>query len=217
MPVISLRGVEKAYHGRVLFTNVNLDIEPGTSVGIQGENGSGKSVLLKIMTRFVTPDAGSVYIDDAYMSKDRVFPEGFGVLIDRPGYIPSHTGLHNLMSLAKIRKVIDERKVRETMTRVGLDPDLPQKARHYSLGMKQRLGLAQAIMEDQPVMVLDEPFNALDEESVTEMRQLLRTLVDDGRTLIMTSHQQDDIDILCDHAYRFRRGSLERVREAQRE
>lgn len=209
MPVISLRGVEKSYHGRALFTDVNLDIKPGTAVGIQGENGSGKSVLLKVMTKFVVPDAGTVHIDDAYMSRDRVFPEGFGVLIDRPGYIPSQTGLQNLMSLARIRRVIDESKVRETMNLVGLDPDLPQKARHYSLGMKQRLGLAQAIMEDQPVMVLDEPFNALDEESVLEMRQVLRSFVEDGRTLIMTSHQREDIEILCDEAYRLRRGRVE--------
>lgn len=209
MPVISLRGVEKSYHGRALFTDVDLDIKPGTAVGIQGENGSGKSVLLKVMTKFVVPDAGTVHIDDAYMSRDRVFPEGFGVLIDRPGYIPSQTGLQNLMSLARIRRVIDESKVRETMNLVGLDPDLPQKARHYSLGMKQRLGLAQAIMEDQPVMVLDEPFNALDEESVLEMRQVLRSFVEDGRTLIMTSHQREDIEILCDEAYRLRQGRVE--------
>lgn len=212
MPVISLRGVEKSYHGRALFTDVDLDIRPGTAVGIQGENGSGKSVLLKVMTKFVVPDAGAVRIDEEYLSKDRVFPEGFGVLIDRPGYIPSQTGLQNLLSLARIRRVIDEHKVRETMNLVGLDPDLPQKARHYSLGMKQRLGLAQAIMEDQPVMVLDEPFNALDEESVLEMRQLLRALVESGRTLVMTSHQREDIEFLCDEVYRLHRGRVERVR-----
>lgn len=212
MSVISLRGVEKSYHQRVLFTDVNLDIQPGTAVGIQGENGSGKSVLLKIMTRFVTPDAGTVHIDDRYLSADRVFPEGFGVLIDRPGYIPNQTGLQNLVSLARIRKVIDEQKVRDTMTLLGLDPELPQKARHYSLGMKQRLGLAQAIMEDQPVMVLDEPLNALDEETAAEMREFLRALVAGGRTLIMTSHQREDIEAVCDHAYRLRRGRLETVR-----
>lgn len=161
------------------------------------------------MTRFVRPDAGTVTIDGAYLSKDRVFPEGFGVLIDRPGYVPSQTGLQNLLSLAKIRRVVDERKVRETMELVGLDPDLPQKARHYSLGMKQRLGLAQAVMEDQPVLVLDEPFNALDEQSVVAMRGLLRGLVEGGRTLVMTSHQREDIETLCDQAYRVRRGRLE--------
>src|SRR5690606_3117279 len=211
MPVISLRGVEKSYHGRALFTDVDLDVAAGTAVGIQGENGSGKSVLLKVMTKFVVPDAGTVHIDDAYMSRDRVFPEGFGVLIDRPGYIPSQTGLQNLMSLARIRRVIDESKVRESMRLVGLDPDLPQKARHYSLGMKQRLGLAQATMEDQPVMVLDEPFNALDEESVLEMRQILRSFVEQGRTLVMTSHQREDIEFLCDEVYRLRRGRVESV------
>lgn len=211
MNVISLREVEKSYNKRALFTGVNLDIPKGSAVGIQGENGSGKSVLLKIMCGFVKPDAGTVSIDPTYLSKGRVFPEGFGVLIDRPGYIPSQTGLANLLSLARIRKVIDESRVREVMTQVGLDPDLPQKARHYSLGMKQRLGLAQAIMEDQPVLLLDEAFNALDEETVLEMRDLLKSLIAQGRTLVMTSHNRDDIEIMCDQVYRLRRERLEQV------
>jgi ABC-2 type transport system ATP-binding protein len=209
MPVISLRGVEKSYNGRRLLSGVDLDIAAGAAVGILGENGSGKSVLLKIMTGFVRPDAGSVTIDPAYLSKDRVFPERFGVLIDRPGYIPSLTGLQNLMSLARIRKAIGEREVRDTMELVGLDPDLPQKARYYSLGMKQRLGLAQAMMEDQSVLILDEPFNALDEETTVQMRHLIRGLVTQGRTLVMTSHQREDIDALCDHTYRLRQGRVE--------
>src|SRR5699024_4721638 len=121
------------------------------------------------------------------------------------------TGLANLLSLARIRKVIDESRVREVMTQVGLDPDLPQKARHYSLGMKQRLGLAQAIMEDQPVLLLDEAFNALDEETVLEMRDLLKSLIAQGRTLVMTSHNRDDIEIMCDQVYRLRRERLEQV------
>ncbi len=211
MSVITLQGVEKSYHGRVLFSDVNLTIEPGTATGIQGENGSGKSVLLKIMTRFLTPDAGTVTIDERYLSKDRVFPESFGVLIDRPGYIPSLTGLENLMSLARIRNAVDEQHVRRTMTLLGLNPDLPQKARHYSLGMKQRLGLAQAIMEDQQVLVLDEPFNALDEESTIEMRDLFQQLVQNGKTLIMTSHNRDDIDTLCTSVHRLRRERVEQV------
>lgn len=212
MSVVTLQGVQKSYHRRALFTDVDLVIEPGTATGIQGENGTGKSVLLKIITRFVEPDAGTVHINPAYLSKDRVFPESFGVLIDRPGYIPSLTGLENLMSLAAIRKAIDERGVREVMELVGLDPDLPQKARHYSLGMKQRLGLAQAIMEDQQVLVLDEPFNALDEESVAEMRDLFRQLVRNGRTVIMTSHNREDIDSICTNTYRLHRERLVRVR-----
>jgi len=208
MSVVQLKGVEKSYHGRALFTGVDLDVQPGSAVGIQGENGSGKSVLLKILTRFTSPDAGSVEIDEKYLSRDRVFPEGFGVMIDRPGYIPNQTGFENLQSLASIRKTISAEKVRDTMLLVGLDPDLPQKAKHYSLGMKQRLGLAQAIMEDQPVLILDEPLNALDEEMATTMRMLLRRLVDEGRTLVMTSHQREDIEFICDHVYRIRQSRL---------
>ncbi|WP_163544873.1 ATP-binding cassette domain-containing protein [Occultella kanbiaonis] len=209
MQVVSLEGVEKSYHGRAILSGVDLQIDAGSAVGIQGENGSGKSVLLKIITRLVLPDAGQVTIADRYLKKGRVFPEGFGVLIDRPGYIPGQTGLQNLMSLAHILNVVTESKVRETMILVGLDPDLPQKAKHYSLGMKQRLGLAQAIMEDQAVLILDEPFNALDEESVIEMRKVFRSLVDDGRTLVMTSHQRDDLSIVCDRSYTIKHGRLE--------
>lgn len=208
MSVISLRGVEKQYHQRALFTDVNLTVKEGTAVGIQGTNGSGKSVLLRIMTQFVLPDAGTVEIAPRFLSPRRMFPEGFGIIIDRPGFIPSQTGLQNLMSLAKIRGVIGESKVRNTMALVGLDPALPQKTRHYSLGMKQRLGLAQAIMEDQPIMVLDEPFNGIDAESIPEIRDLLRSLVDEGRTLIITSHDQEDITTLCDEAYRFSNARL---------
>lgn len=211
MSVIRMSGVEKSYNDRLLFSGVTFAIEEGTAVGILGENGSGKSVLLKIMTQFVRPDAGSVEIDPRFLSHDRVFPEKFGVLIDRPGYIPTQTGLSNLMSLARIRRQISEEQVRETMALVGLNPDLPQRVRHYSLGMKQRLGFAQAIMEDQQVLVLDEPFNTLDEDSVLEMRTLLRGLVDSGKTLVMTSHQRDDIAAVCDHSYRLRRERLEPV------
>ncbi|WP_124040309.1 ATP-binding cassette domain-containing protein [Neoactinobaculum massilliense] len=211
MSIISLRGVEKSFHGRPVFTDVNLDVEEGTAVALQGENGSGKSVLLKIMCGFVAPDAGTVTIDPRYLSKGRTFSEGFGVLIDRPGYIPLLSGLDNLMSLARIRNKIDERKVRATLELVGLDPDLPQKTRYYSLGMKQRLGIAQAIMEDQPILLLDEPFNALDVDTVAEFRSLFRRLVDSGRTLVLTSHNQDDINAVADVAYRFRREHLELV------
>lgn len=211
MPVLTLRGVEKSFHKRVLFSGVDLEVERGAAVGIQGENGSGKSVLLQIMTRFVRPDAGTVTIDPEYLSRDRVFPEEFGILINRPGYIPSQTGVQNLLSLAKIRGKAGEPEVRAAMHLVGLDPNLPQRAGHYSLGMKQRLGLAQAIMEDQQVLVLDEPFNAMDEETVLEMRELVGSFVADGKTLIMTSHNRDDIDALCTQTYRLRRERLERV------
>lgn len=211
MSVITLHEVEHSFHRRVLFSGVNLEIERGTAVGILGENGSGKSVLLQIMTRFLRPDAGTVTIDPEYLSRDRVFPEDFGILINRPGYIPSLTGLENLLSLARIRGKVGEREVRAAMHVVGLDPDLPQRAGHYSLGMKQRLGLAQAIMEDQQVLILDEPFNAMDEETVLEMRGLLWDLVADGKTLVMTSHNRDDIDALCTQTYRLGRERLEQV------
>lgn len=212
MVAVRLAGVEKSFHGRTLFADVHVEVPKGSVIGIEGHNGSGKSVLLKIMCRFMRPDRGTVQIDPEYLSPRGTFPQGFGVLIDRPGYIPHRTGIDNLQALAKIRGLIGDGQIREVMTRVGLEPHLTQHVRHYSLGMKQRLAIAQAIMEDQQVLVLDEPFNALDSSSVSRMRDLLAELNGQGRTIVMTSHNERDIASLCHEVYRFELGSLERVR-----
>lgn len=211
MPVIAMNNVEKSYNQRPLFTGVTLQINQGEAVGLQGPNGSGKSVLLKLMVKFIEPDSGTVTIDPKYLSAKRVFPEKFGVIIDKPGYIPSFTGFQNLKSLAKIRDQIDDQKIRDTMELVGLDPDLPQRVKHYSLGMKQRLGLAQAIMEDQEVLVLDEPFNGLDRKGTAEIRELLQNLVHEGKTLVMTSHNQQDIDIICGRVFEINDTQIEEI------
>lgn len=212
MPVIVLDSVGKAFKGRPLLYNVNAEINEGITYGIQGPNGSGKSVLFKLMCGFLKPDEGTVSIDPAYLSPSRVFPEHFGVIIDRPGSLPHRTGLENLRSLAKIRGKIGDDQIIQAMERVGLDPDLRQKVRHYSLGMKQKLALAQAIMEDQRVLLLDEPFNALDASSVHHIRALLRDLSAEGRTIVMTSHNQEDIDELCQQVHLVNGQTLEKVR-----
>lgn len=209
--VISLKNVSKSYKGLTLFQNVNLDIEKGSICGIVGPNGSGKSVLFKMICGFVFPDEGSIVVDGVEIGKSKRFPDNIGIIIDRPGYIANKTGFQNLKELAMIRGKISDEKIAETMEKVGLQPQAKQKVKHYSLGMKQKLAIAQAIMEDQQILILDEPFNALDAESVNNIRHLLLSFKSEGRTILLTSHNQEDIDILCDRVFRINKYQLEPV------
>lgn len=202
MAIVTLQAVGKSYRGRELFRDVDYRLEAGRIHALQGPNGCGKTVLLKVITAFVKPDYGTVEIDPAFLDPRRVFPKEFGVIIDRPGYVAGLTGLGNLRRLAQIRGVIGDPEIRAALERVGLDPATPQRVRHYSLGMKQRLALAQAFMEDQKVLVLDEPFNALDATGVAEIRALLSSFRDEGRTILFTSHNSEDIDLLADTVHR---------------
>lgn len=197
MPVITVDTVSKSYRGRALYRETTFEIGEGAITSLAGPNGSGKSVLFRMLCGFLAPDSGTITIDPRYLSKGRAFPDRFGVIIDRPAYLAGRTGLQNLQELAAIRRRIGDRKIKETMHLVGLDPDLKQNVRQYSLGMKQKLSLAQALMEDPEVLILDEPFNALDAESVSNLRRILKTLNAHGVTILFTSHAQDDIDALA--------------------
>ena len=210
MTAIALHGISKAYRGQVLFADLDARFETGRIHGIVGHNGAGKSVLFKIMCGFVRPDAGTVELAPRHRPERGGFPRDVGVLIDRPGYLPDRTGFQNLAQLAAIRGVIGADEVRLAMTTVGLSPDLRQKVRHYSLGMKQKLALAQAVMENQQLLLLDEPCNALDPDSVEDIRILLDGYRRQGRTIIFTSHHHDDIDALSDHTHVLKRHRLER-------
>ncbi|WJY26565.1 ABC transporter ATP-binding protein [Sporosarcina trichiuri] len=209
MTLIELKNVSKSYKGLILFDKINLQVEEGEIYGIIGHNGSGKSVLFKLICGFVLPDNGAVFVRGQELGKSIRFPDGFGIIIDRPGYLPNSTGFENLKSLAMIKNEISDEVIRNTMIRVGLQPDIEQKVKNYSLGMKQKLALAQAIMEDQKVLILDEPFNALDFDSVKKIRELLLACKKEGKTIILTSHNQDDINLLCDKVYRINNCKLD--------
>lgn len=210
MSVISIRNVSKSYKGTPLFKNVTLDIEEGKIYGFVGPNGSGKSVLFKMICGFVFPDEGDVFIRDSSTQKNERFPENYGIIIDRPGYIANKTGFQNLKELSLIRGVIGNEQIINTMESIGLDAHSTQKTKNYSLGMKQKLGICQAIMENQDVLILDEPFNALDIDSVKRVRELLMQFKEAGKTILLTSHNQDDIEI-CDEVYRINQCKLEIV------
>ncbi|HBT72586.1 MAG TPA: multidrug ABC transporter ATP-binding protein [Lysinibacillus sp.] len=211
MSLIEVRNVKKSYKGLTIFQDIDLTIEKGKIYGIVGPNGSGKSVLFKLICGFVRPDHGEIVIRGEYLHKDITFPKNFGVIIDRPGYLGNKTGFGNLKSLAMIQNKIDDEQIIKTMELVGLQPTAEQKVRKYSLGMKQKLALAQAFMENQEVLILDEPFNALDFESVENLRSLLLNYKKEGKTIIMTSHNQEDIDLLCDEVYRINKFKLEKL------
>lgn len=211
--MITLTNVSKQYKGHELFHDLNASFETGKIYGITGINGSGKSVLFKMLCGFVFPDAGTIEVDGQILTGKHRFPKDFGILIERPGYIGQLDGFMNLKELARIQNKIDDAAIRRAMEQVGLAPNLTQKVKHYSLGMKQKLGIAQAIMENQQVLLLDEPFNALDAESVERIRTMLIQYKNDGRTIFLTSHHQQDIDLLCDEVYQIQNAQLKKVNQ----
>lgn len=160
----------------------------------------------------LTPDAGKVQLAPELMDDGDYYPTNVGVVIDHPGYLPGLTGVENLQELASIRKKVGKDAVNEALERVGLSPAIKQTVRNYSLGMKQKLALAQAFMEGRQLLLLDEAFNGLDVSSVDRVRALLLDLKAEGRTILITSHQQEDMDTLCDHVWRINEGTLEAIR-----
>ena len=201
---MSILNVEHLSHGfgdRAIFQDVSFRLLKGEHIGLVGANGSGKSVLFKILCGFERPDSGQVLIRGKQLGKGRDFPEHVGVFINSPGFVGIYSGLQNLKFLAAIQGKIGEREIREAMLKVGLDPENKTKVDNYSLGMKQKLGLAQAIMENQDILVLDEPFNALDYQTYEEMKQMLLELKAEGKTMFLTSHHYQDIELLCDQVY----------------
>lgn len=207
-PIISLNHVSKSFSGRRVLSDVSLNIEKGSTVGIVGSNGSGKSVLFNIICGFLIPDNGQVCVRGQVLGKGRDFPENVGVLINSPGFIGLNTGLQNLRYLAGIRGVAGEKEIRLAMQKTGLDPEDKTKVEHYSLGMKQKLGIAQAIMQNQDILILDEPFNALDYKTYNDTKEIIRVLQAEGRTILMTSHNYDDLETLCTHIYAIEEGKL---------
>ena len=195
---ILVEHVFKSFGKEKVLKDVSLVIKPGQIYGIVGNNGSGKTVLMKCICGFMRPDKGKIYVDGKRIGKDVDFPESIGVIIETPGFIPHEKGFSNLKILAGLKGLIGRDEIRENIKKVGLDPDMKKPVGKYSLGMRQRLGIAQAIMENPNVLILDEPFNGLDKHGVEEMRQLLKELKAQGKAILLASHNARDIEELCD-------------------
>ena len=202
--IISTKNLTKQYGERNVVNNVNLNIEKGKITGIIGRNGSGKTVLLKMLVQLYYPSSGEItYINGIDVTND------FGVLIDT-GFLENETGFKNLYVLSSLKGKIKKNEIYDIMNYVKLDPWSKIKYKNYSTGMKQKLKLAQALMEKPSVLILDEPFNGLDQESVSYFREELLKLKQKGVTMIITSHFWEDIEKLCDIVYEMKDGVLKK-------
>lgn len=196
---IIVENVSKSFGKEQVLNNINFTIPPGSIYGVVGNNGSGKTVLMKCICGFMKCDTGKIIVNGKQVGREVDFPDHLGVIIETPGFIPNLSGYKNLKILAALKGRIGKTEIRETLQRVGLQPDLKKPVAKYSLGMRQRLGIAQAIMEDPSVLVLDEPFNGLDKYGVVEIRALLKELKAAGKSILLASHNAQDIEELCDH------------------
>jgi len=212
MSVIEVKNITKKWGNNTVLKSVNLTADCSEIIGIIGHNGCGKTVMMKCICGFISPDNGEIIVSGKRIGKDIDIPKNIGLIIETPGFLPNFSGFSNLWQLAKIRNKISKDDVRKVMKTVGLDPNEKKHVGKYSLGMRQRLGLAQAIMENPDILILDEPMNGLDKDGVSDMRQYLLDLKAQGKTIIIASHSAEDIDVLCDTVYEMDKGVLTKVR-----
>lgn len=208
---IEISHVTKKFGDDVILHDIHINMEKGKVYGISGNNGSGKTVLMKCICGFLPVTEGSIRVGGKIIGTDIDFPENIGVIIETPGFLTNLTGMRNLEILAGLKRKISRAEIQETLRKTGLDPELKKSVAKYSLGMRQRLGIAQAIMEDPEFLILDEPFNGLDKHGVEDIRNLLLDLKKKGKTIILASHNSEDIRILCDKVYEMDGGRIQEV------
>ena len=208
---IKVENVTKKFGEDTALDDVSANFEKGKIYGIIGRNGSGKTVLFKTIIGFLKPTSGRVVVEGKEIGKDTDFADNIGMIIENPGFLGGFNGYKNLEYLAAIKKVIGKKEIKESMIRVGLEPCSKKKVGKYSLGMRQRLGIAQAIMENPDILILDEPMNGLDKQGVEDVRKILLDLKEEGKTIILASHNKEDIEVLCDKVYEMERGRLKGV------
>lgn len=205
---IRIENVTKKFGSYAALDGISLNFEKGKIHGIIGRNGSGKTVLFKCICGFLRVDGGAVLVNGKQVGKEIEAPESIGAIIETPGFFPGYSARQNLQFLAGIRGKIGKKEIDEAIRKVGLDPEAKKHVGKYSLGMRQRLGIAQAIMEDPSLLILDEPMNGLDNQGVQEMRQLFLKLKDEGKTILLASHNREDIAALCDTTVEIDRGKI---------
>ena len=196
--IITVTNVSKHFKEGTVLKDVTVAFAKGKIHGIIGRNGSGKTMLFKCICGFVPPSAGEIVVSGKRIGKDTDVPDSVGIIIETPSFLPNYSGYGNLRLLAAINNKIKKETICATMKKVGLDPDSKKHVGKYSLGMRQRLGIAQAIMEDPEILIFDEPMNGLDHSSVKEIRDIFKGLKNEGKTIILASHNSDDIQELCD-------------------
>ena len=205
---IEVQNVVKRFRDQVVLKNVSISFEKGRIHGIVGRNGSGKTVLFKCICGLMHPEEGVILVNGKRVGRDVDMPESIGAIIEAPGFLPNYSGYKNLRFLANIRRKIGKEEIMNVLKTVGLDPESRKHVGKYSLGMRQRLGIAQAIMEDPEILILDEPMNGLDNAGVQDIRALLLELKAQGKTILLASHNHEDIAALCDTVHEMDGGIL---------
>ncbi|MCB2360859.1 ABC transporter ATP-binding protein [Clostridium estertheticum] len=210
--IIEVKNATKKFKNKIIFENLSLNIEEGKSYGFIGYNGCGKSVLFKVICGFSLLNSGEILYDNKKIGKDIDFIGDTGIIIETPSFLSDLSGFKNLEIIAEILNKISENEINDVLKLVGLFEDKDKKVSKYSLGMKQKLRIAQAIMEKPAILILDEPMNGLDKKSVEIIRNILKNHVNNGGTLLITSHNADDIEILCENVYEFDDGKILKVK-----
>lgn len=208
--IIEIKNLTKTISGNTVLSNINLSMETGTIYGLKGKNGSGKTMLMRAISGLISPTEGEVIIDGKILGKDISFPESIGLLIENPAFLPTYSGFDNLKMIASIKRIITDEDIRNIIKRVGLDPDDKKKYKKYSLGMKQKLGIACAVMEKPDVIILDEPINAIDEDGVKVIRELLDELKREDKVIILACHDKEELYYLSDEIIEIDAGKIKR-------
>jgi len=205
---VNVLNVSKTIRKRLILDDVNWQVEVGEFSGIYGINGSGKSMLLRVISGLVLPNSGTVHVFGNQVGRDNEFPPDLGAMIDGPGFLLDRSGSYNLQLLASIRNLISQQRIVEVLSMVGLDPGDKRPVRTYSTGMRQRLGIAQAIMEHPKLLMLDEPTSALDTDGTQQIEMILKEMQRQGVTIIIVSHKDSELHTLCDSIYKMHNGKL---------
>ncbi len=209
---ITVKNAVKKFKDVTVLNNITVSFEKSKVHGLIGRNGSGKTMLMKCICGLVPLTSGAISVNSRIIGKDVSVPKNIGVIIETPGFLPGYSAYNNLKFLAALNGKIGKDEIRNAIKSVGLDPDDKKHVGKYSLGMRQRLGLAQAIMENPDILILDEPMNGLDKDGVKDMRQYLLDLKSQGKTILIASHSAEDIDVLCDTVCEMDKGVLTAVR-----
>lgn len=206
--MIYVKDLSLKIKNETILSDINLHIEKGKITGLVGRNGCGKTMLMKCITGFVKPTSGEVVFNEKRIGEDIDFPKDTGIIIETPSFIPYYSGRKNLLELASLNKKIGKKEIDKVLEKVGLYEARNKMVRKYSLGMRQRLGIAQALMEEPETLILDEPMNGLDNDCVEMIRKILGQLKEEGKTILLVSHNKEDIRILCDEIYEMDKGKI---------
>lgn len=209
--IVTIENVSKSFGNQKVLTDISFSMEKGKIYGLIGRNGSGKTVLMKCICGFLTPSVGEIRIYGQKTTEKEAYMEKMGIIIETPGFLPGYSACKNLKMLAMIRNNISNSQIRDALISVGLDPDSPKKVGKFSMGMRQRLGIAQAIMENPEILLLDEPMNGLDNHGVADMRKLFLEMRNQGKVILLASHNKEDIEYLCDDVYTMDGGIISKI------